>query len=95
MISDIFSPMCDGATFVANSSQLVVYIRWVDENIIANTELIELKDMSRRDANLIVFQLKDVLQRMHLNIEKYRDQCSDGCSTMSGFKKNGFAVQIK
>ena len=89
--SDIFSTMCDEATYIANTSQHVVLIRWVDENIIANNEFIELKDMPCTDTNSIsiVFQLKDVLQRIHLNIRKYRDKCYDGCSTMSGLNKKG------
>ena len=51
--------------------------------------------MLRTDANSIVFQLKDVVQRMHLNL-KCCGHCYNynSCSAMSGFK-SGVAVQIK
>ena len=85
------------ATYVATTSQLVVCIALVDENINANEEFIRLKDMPRTksDDYPIVFQLKGVLQRMHLNIKKCHGQCYDGCSITSGLKKNGIEVQIK
>ena len=86
--------MCDEATDVKNVSQLVVCLRWVDDNLDAHDEFIGLKDMPSTDAESIVRELKDVLLRMRLKLEKCRGQCYDGCSTMSGFK-NGVAVQIK
>ena len=92
--ADFFTMMCDEATDVTNTSQLVVCIRWVDENLNANDEFIGLKDMPCTDAKSIVFELKDVLLRMHLNLKQCRGQCYDGCSTMSG-SKNGVAKMIK
>ena len=46
------------------------------------------------DAESIVRELKDVLLRMRLKLNKCRGQCYDGCNTMSG-PKSGVAVQIK
>ena len=84
--ADFFTMMCDEATDVTNTSQLVVCIRWVDQNLNANDELIGLKDMPCTDAKSIVFELKDVLLKMHSNLKQCRGQCYDGCSTMSGSK---------
>lgn len=92
--SDFFTMMCDEATDVKNVSELVVCLRWVDENLIAHDEFIGLKDMPSTDAESIVRELKDVLLRMRLKLERCRGQCYDGCSTMSG-AKSGVAVQIK
>ena len=50
--------------------------------------------MPSTDAGSILRELKDVLLRMRLKLEKCRGQCYDGCSTMSG-AKSGVAVQIK
>ena len=64
--------MCDEATDVKNVSQLVVCLRWVDENLNAHDEFIGLKDMPSNDADSIVRELKDVLLRMRLKLEKLR-----------------------
>ena len=92
--SDFYAMMCDEATDVANTSQLVVCLRWVDEDLIAHDEYIGLKDMSDTSAQAIVKELKDVLLRMNLSIRKCRGQNYDGCSTMTG-SKSGVVVQIK
>ena len=92
--SDFFTMMCDEATDVKNVSQLIVCLRWVDENLNAPDEFIGLKDMPSTDADSIVTEHKDVLLRMRLKLEKCRGQCYDWSSTMSG-AKSGVAVQIK
>ena len=73
--SDFFTMMCNEATDVKNVSQLVVCLRWVDENLNAHDEFIGLKDMPSTDADSIVRELKDVLLRMCLKLEKCRGQC--------------------
>ena len=92
--SDFCSMMCDEATDVGNVSQLVVCLRWVDDDLIAHDEFIGLKNMPTTNADSIVRELKDVLLRMQLKLDKCRGQCYDGCSTISG-AKNGVAVQFK
>lgn len=92
--ADFYSMMCDEATDVKNVSELVVCLRWVDDNLDAHDEFIGLKNMPTTDADSIVRELKDVLLRMRLRMDKCRGQCYDGCSTMSGAKR-GVAVQIK
>ena len=92
--ADFYSMMCDEATDVSNSSQLVVCLRWVDDDLVAHDEYIGLKDMPNTGAKSIVKELKDVLLRMNIRLNKCRGQCYDGCSTMTG-KNNGVVVQIK
>ena len=92
--ADFFSMMGDEATDTKNVIQLVVCLRWVDENLDAHDEFIGLKKMATTDAESIVEALKEVLRDMSLQLRKCRGQCYDGCSTMSGYK-NGVAVKIK
>lgn len=92
--ADFYAMMCDEATDAANTSQLVICLRWVDDDLVAHDEHIGLKDMADTSAESIVRELKDVLLRMNLKLNKCRGQCYDGCSTMSGHK-NGVVVRIK
>ena len=94
--ADSYLIMCDAATDVAHVSQLVVCLRWVDDELNAHDEFIGLKDMSATGTNAesIVRKLKDCLLRMDLKLNKCRGQCYDGCSTMKG-PKNGVVVKIK
>ena len=91
---DFYLTMCDEATNVKNVSELVVCLSWVDDRLEAHDEFIGLKNMPSTDTNSIVRELKDVLLRMHLKLNKYRGRCYDGCSTMSG-SKSGVTVKIK
>ena len=86
--------MCDEATDVKNVSELAVCLRWVDDELEAHDESIGLKNMPNTDADSTVRELKDVLLRMHLKLNKCRGQRYDKCSTMSG-SKSGVPVQIK
>ena len=92
--SDFYAMMCDESTDAANTSQMVVCLRWVDEELMAHDEYIGLKDMSDTSAQSIVKELKNVLLRMNLSIRRCRGQNYDGCSTMTG-TKSGVVVQIK
>ena len=91
---DFYSIMCDEATDFKNVSELVVCLRWMDDELEAHDEFIGLKSMPSTDADSIVRELKDVLLRMHLKLNKCRGECYGGCPTMSG-SKSGVAVQIK
>ena len=86
--ADFYSIMCDEATDVANVSQLVVCLRWVDDELNAHDEFIGT------NAEYTVRELKDCLLRMDLKLTKCRGQCYDGCTTMKGLK-NGVVVKIK
>ena len=57
---DFYSIMCDEATDVKNVSELVVCLRWVDEEWEAHDEFIGLKNMPNTDADSIVRELDDI-----------------------------------
>ena len=88
--AEFYSLMWDEATDVSNKCQLC--LRWVDDELDAHDEFISLMDTSSTAS--IVRELKDVLLRMNLKLDKCCGQCYDGCSTMKG-PKNGVAVQFK
>ena len=92
--ADFYSIMGDEATDISNVSQLVICLRWVDDDLVAHDEFIGLKEMPCTNADSIVNELKDVLLRMNVRLNKCRGQCYDGCSTMTG-NKNGVVLQIK
>ena len=92
--ADFYSLMGDEATDVSNVLQLVICLRWVDCDLGAHDKSIGLKDMPCTNADSIAAELKDVLLRMNLKLNKYRGQCYDGCSTMI-VHRNGVVVQIK
>ena len=92
--ADFYSLMGDKATDVSNVLQLVICLRWVDCDLVAHDEFIGLKDMPCTNADSIVAELKDVLLRMNLKLNKCHGQCYDECSTMTGHR-NGVVVQIK
>ena len=92
--ADFYHLMGDKATDVSNVLELVICLRWVDCDLVAHDEFIGLKDMPCINADSIVAELKDVLLRMNLKLNKCRGQCSDGCSTMTGHR-NGVVAQIK
>ena len=92
--ADFYSIMGDEATDISNVSQLVICLRWVDDDLVAHDEFIGLKEMPCTNADSIVNELKDVLLRMKVRLNKCRGQCYDGCSTMTG-NKNGVVLQIK
>ena len=91
---DFYSIMCNESTDVKIVSELVVCSCWVDYELEAHDEFIGLKNMLNTDVDSIVRDLKDILLRMHLKLNKGRRECYDGCSTMSGLK-SGVDKQIK
>lgn len=92
--AEFFTIMADEATDVANVSQLVLCIRWVDDELNTYEDFIGLHSLDEMNANMIVRVIKDVLLRMNISLQKCRGQCYDGCSTMTG-EKSGVAKQIK
>ena len=67
---DFYLVMCNEATDVKNISELVVCLRWVDNEMEAHDVFIGLKNMPNIDADLIVRELEVVLWRMHLKLNK-------------------------
>ena len=67
---DFYLIMCNEATDVKNVTELVVCLRWVDDEMEAHDVFIGLKNMPNIDADSIVRELEDVLRRMHLKLKK-------------------------
>ena len=91
---DFYCIMVDEATDVSNTSQLVLCIRWVDDELSPHEEFIGLHSLDTTNAETIVSVIKDILIRMNISLNRCRGQCYDGCSTMKG-EKAGVAQQIK
>ena len=89
-----YSIMADETTDISNRKQVVICIRWVNEQLEAHEEFIGLHQVELINAATITSVIKDALLRMNLSLSKSRGQCYDGCSTMSGAKK-GVATNIK
>ena len=79
---------------VSNKEQLVVCIRWVNENFVAHEDFMGMYPMERATTDHIIAALKNALSSMHLRIENARGQCYDG-GVYSGWGKNGVATQLK
>ena len=92
--SSCYSIMADEITDIINKEQFVICIRWVDNDLNANEDLIGLHELSVTNEETLAFILKDVALRLGLDPEHLRGQCNDGCSTMMG-KNSGVATTIK
>ena len=91
---EIYSILVDETADTSNKEQMVLCMRWVDENLIPHEEFISLHAIPDTSADEIVVIIKDILLRMNLRIENARGQFYDGVSSMSG-KRSGVATQIK
>ena len=85
--------MADEVTDSSNREQLIVCLRWVDENMDVLEDFLGLYQVLNIASDTIVKCLRDVLIRMNLSINNCRGQCYDGASNMKGHKK-GVATQI-
>ena len=90
----VYVIMADETADVSNIEQLVICLRWVDDDLQAHEEFIGMKPIPDTKANTIVREIKDVLLRMNLRIEEARGACFDGAATMAG-AKTGVATQLK
>lgn len=92
--AEIFTILADETGDVSNTEQLVICIRWVDDELQAHEEFIGLHPLPDTSADQIVFLIKDILLRMNLKLENARGQCYDGAASMAGHR-SGVATQIK
>ena len=74
--------------------QVVVALRWVDDELLVHEEFIGLYDVASIEATSLVRVIKDTLLRLNLSLTKIRGQCYDGASNMSGIR-NGVAKRIQ
>ena len=88
-----FTLMVDETTDMSNTEQMVVCLRFVDNNLKVYEEVVGLYSLESTSAETIVSTIKDVLLRMNLRMEMCCGQCYDGASNMSG-SNSGVATKI-
>lgn len=81
--SEFFSVLADKTSDVSNKEQLIVCVRWVDDNFEAHEEFLGLQQLEQCSAVSIANEIKQVLKSMDLPLGKLRGQCYDRCSTMA------------
>ena len=89
-----FSIIADEANDIGHKEQLVVCIRWVDDNFDIHEDPIELINVPQTDARTLTACIKDCLLRCCLPISQCRGQAYDGTGNMSGYV-NGVAAKIQ
>ena len=92
--SDHFSVFADETADVSNKEQLVICVRWVDDNLEVHEEFIGLRELEDCSSASLADEIKGVLRKLNLSLTKLRGQCHDGCNTMSG-TNSGVAAQLK
>ena len=84
----------DVTTDTSNREQLVICLRWVDDDLFLHEDFIGMQKVERIDSETIKSVIFDLLVRMNLAMQKCRGQCNDGCSIMAG-RKGWVAAMIK
>jgi hypothetical protein len=83
----------DETTDISNVEQMVICLRYVDEQLDVHEEVIGYYSLETTTSANIVSTIKDALLRMDLSISNCRGQCYDGASSMSG-SRSGVATQL-
>ena len=92
--AEFFSIMADETADISNQEQLVICIRWVDEELVVHEAFIGLRPVAETNASTITDAIKSILVEMNLDIMNARGQCYDGASTMRGHR-TGVVPAIK
>ena len=61
--SDFFTIMADETTDASNKEQVIICMRWVDNNFEAHEEFIGIHEVDSTDASILHQVIKDVLLR--------------------------------
>ena len=91
--TSFYTIMVDETTDISNYEQVVICLRWVDDDFNVHEDLIGLYKVETISADSLVALIKDVLLRINLSLNKVRGQCYDGAANMSG-AKSGVAKQL-
>ncbi len=91
--TSFFTIMVDESTDFANKEQVVICLRWVDDNLHAHEEFIGLYEIDNISAATLVYVIKDTLLRINLFLARARGQCYDWAANMSG-AKSGVAKRL-
>lgn len=91
--SSFYTIMADETADASNTEQLVICLRWVDNDFIVSEEFLGLYELKNLEAVTIFSSIQDVLRRLNLPFDKCRGQCYDMAAAMAG-TKSGVATQI-
>ena len=91
--ASFYTIMCDERTDTSNREQVVLCIRWINDELEPHEDFIGLYIVDNILANTIVAMIKDSLIQMNLSLSKCQGQCYDRTSVMTGVR-NGVAKQI-
>lgn len=83
-----YTIMVDETTDLSNIEQMVLCLRYVDDNLDVNEEVIGLHSLESTSADIIMLTIQDILLRLNLSINNCRGQCYDGASNMSGVRSS-------
>ena len=92
--AEFYTVMADESADVSNEEQVVICIRWIDDNLIAHEDFVSLKRVAKCTSEMIVNVIKETISQMRLKVSNLRGQCYDGAAVMAGHK-NGAAAKIK
>ena len=84
--------MKDEVADVSNREQVVICMRWVDDDFHPQEDFIGLHQVGSIASVELVAVLRDTLLCMNLNIRKCRGQCYDGASNRVGVR---MVLQLK
>ncbi|KAI6656107.1 Zinc finger MYM-type protein 1-like [Oopsacas minuta] len=89
----IYTIMVDETTDLSNTEQMVLCLRYVDDDLEVHEEVIGLHSLESTSADMIVSTIQDILLRLNIRIDHCRGQCYDGAYNMSGVR-SGVATQL-
>ena len=84
--------MADEVADVSNKEQVVVCLRYVDNDFAIHEEFVGIHQVASIQSDVFVAGLRDIL-RINLSLSSCRGQCYDGASNMAGIR-NGVATQL-
>ena len=88
-----YTTMVDETTDLANTEQMVLCLRHVDDDLNVHEELIGLYSLESTSNDNIMLTIQDILWRLNLSINNCRGQCYDGANNMSGIR-SGVATKV-
>lgn len=80
--NSFFSTIADEYTDVSNNQQLVICLRWIDQNLDAHKDFLGFYHIPNIAASTITLVIKDVLVRLQLSLSQ--SQCCPKASAMMG-----------
>ena len=78
-----YTIMADETTDISNTEQLVLCLRFVDNQLVSHEEFIGLHSMDDTTSESITRTIEDILLRLSLPLENCLGQCYDRASSMA------------